>query len=104
LYLDISSVRDARYGGFKFWALIVDDYINFCWSILLQNKSDLKEKMFSLLTDLSIAGIDVKYIRCDDSGENKSFYNSCREKGFKIKFEFSGPRIPQCNGKAKRKF
>jgi hypothetical protein len=60
LYLDISSVRDASYGGSKFWALIVDNYIDFCWSIFLKNKSDLKEKMFSMLTDLTIAGIDVK--------------------------------------------
>jgi hypothetical protein len=29
------------------------------------------------LTDLNISGIDVKVIRCDDSGENKSFYDSC---------------------------
>jgi len=104
LYLDISSVRDASYGGSKFWALIVDDYTDFCWSIFLKNKSDLKDKMFSLLTDLHIAGIDVKYIRCDDSGENKSFHNACRDKGFKIKFEFSGPRTPQRNGKVERKF
>jgi hypothetical protein len=29
--------------------------------------------MFTLLTDLKITGIDIKYIRCDDSGENKAF-------------------------------
>jgi hypothetical protein len=104
LHYDISSVIDSSYGGSKFWALIVDDYTDFCWSIFLKNKSDLKEKMFSMLTDLSIAGIDVKYIRCEDSGENKSFYNSCSEKGFKVKFEFSGPRTPQRNGKVERKF
>jgi hypothetical protein len=33
--------------------------------------------MFILLTDLKIAGIDMKYIRCDNSGENKAFYYAC---------------------------
>jgi hypothetical protein len=57
LYYDISSVIDSSYGGSKFWALIVDDYTDFCWSIFLKNKSDLKEKLFSLLTDLKIAEV-----------------------------------------------
>jgi predicted secreted protein len=75
VYLDISSIKDVGYGGSKFWVLIVDDYTNYCWSIFLKNKSELKEKMFPLLTDLKIAGIDIKHIRCDDSGENKAFYD-----------------------------
>ena len=54
--------------------------------------------------DLKIAGIDLKHIRCDDSGENKAFYDACRTKGYNIKFEFSGPRTPQQNGKVERKF
>ena len=84
--------------------LIVVDHTDFSWSIVLKNKSELKRKMFSMLTDLNIAGINVKYIRCNDSGENKSFYRACREKGYKITFEFSGPRTPQRNGKVARKF
>ena len=60
--------------------------------------------MFTLLKDLKIAGIDIKYIHCDDSGDNKLFYNACHAKGYNIKFEFSGPRTPQQNGKVERKF
>jgi hypothetical protein len=95
LHLEISSIRDASYGGFKFWALIVDNYTDFCWGIFLKNKSELKDKMFTLISALSIAGVDVKYICCNNSGENKSFHNACCDKGYKIKFEFSGPRTPQ---------
>ena len=104
VYLDISSIKDASYGGSKFWALIVDDYTDYCWSLFLKNKSELKSKMLTLLTDLKIAGIDIKFIRCDDSGENKSFYEACRTYGHNIKFEFSGPRTPQRNGKVERKY
>jgi hypothetical protein len=60
--------------------------------------------MFTLLTDSKIAGIEVKYIRCDDSGENKAFYNACQSNGYLIKFEFSGPRTPHRNGEVERKF
>jgi hypothetical protein len=102
--LDISSIKDVSYGGSKFWVFIVDDFTDYCWSMFLKNKSELKEKMFPLLTDLKIAGIDIKYIRCDDSGENKAFYDACCTKGYTIKFEFSGPRTPQQNGKVERKF
>jgi hypothetical protein len=60
--------------------------------------------MFPLFTDLKIAGIDIKYICCDDSGENKAFYYACCTKGYNIKFEFSDPSTPQRNGKVERKF
>ena len=71
--MDISSIKDLSYGGFKLWALIGDDYTDYCWSISLKNKSELKHKIFTLLTDLKIAGIDGKFVCCDDSGDNKSF-------------------------------
>jgi hypothetical protein len=59
----------------------------------LKTKGNLKVKVMTLLTDLKIAGVEVRFIRCDDSGE-----------GYGIKFEFSGPRTPQRNGKVERKF
>jgi hypothetical protein len=33
VYLDISSIRDESYGGSRFWAMSVDDYTDYCWSI-----------------------------------------------------------------------
>jgi hypothetical protein len=104
VYLDISSIRDESYGGFCFWALLVDDYSDYCWSIFLKKKSDLKSKVMTLLTDLKIAEINVKYIRCDDSGENKALFDACQTQGYGVQFEFSGPRTPQQNGKVERKF
>jgi hypothetical protein len=74
LYLDISSFKDLRYGGFKFWALIVDDYTDYSRSIFLKNKGESKNMMFILLTDLNISGINVKVIFYDDSGEKMSAY------------------------------
>jgi hypothetical protein len=70
----------------------------------LKNKSNLKSKVMTLLTDLKIAEINVKYIRCNDSGENMALFDACQAQGYGMKFEFSGPRTPQRNGKVERKF
>jgi hypothetical protein len=70
LYIDISSIKERSFGGAKFWALIVivDDYSNYCWSFVMKNKSDLKTRIMTLLTNLKIANRIVKFIRCDDAG------------------------------------
>jgi transposase InsO family protein len=104
LYADISSIQERSFGGSKFWALVVDDFTDYCWSFVLKNKSDLKGKIKTLFTDLKIAGIDMKYIRCDDAGENRVMKDDSEIKPFEIKFEFSRPRSPQRNGKVERKF
>jgi hypothetical protein len=62
VYLDISSIKGESYGGSCFWALVVDDHTDYCWSLFLKAKSDLKGKFLTLLTDLKIAGLDVKFI------------------------------------------
>jgi hypothetical protein len=103
LYIDISSIKNESYSASKFWALIVNNYTDYCWTLFLKYKSDLKDKMFTLLSDSKIAGIEVKYIRCDDYGENKALYLACRSNGYLMKFEFSGPRTPQRHDKVERK-
>jgi hypothetical protein len=56
------------------------------------------------LADLKIANRNVRFIRCDDAGKNMTMKNDPEIKSFGIKFEFSGPRNPQRNGKLERKF
>jgi hypothetical protein len=92
LYIDISSIAEKSFGEAKFWALIIDDYSDYYWSFILKRKSDLKEKVETLLTDLQITGLNVKLIRCDDAGENVSMKSDQDVKSFGVKFEFSGPR------------
>jgi transposase len=40
----------------------------------------------------------------DDAEKNASIERAFKEKCLGIKFEFSGPRTPQRNGKVERKF
>jgi hypothetical protein len=84
--------------------LIVDAYTDYCWSFVLKNKLDLKVKIKTLLTDLKITNQNVRFIRCDDSGENMTIKNDTEIKSFGIKFEFSDPKTLQRNGKVERKF
>jgi hypothetical protein len=102
--VNIRSIQERSFGGSKFWALVVDDHTDYCWSFVLKNKSDLKGKIKTLLTESRIAGIDVKYIRCDDTAENKIMKLDSEIKPFGIKFEFSGPRTSQRNRKVETKF
>jgi hypothetical protein len=57
-----------------------------------------------LLTDLKIVGLNLRFKRCDNTGENMTMKNDPEIKSFGIKFECSGPITPQRNGKVERKF
>jgi hypothetical protein len=104
LFIDISSIKEKGFGGAKFWALIVDDCTFDCWSFVMKNKSDLKGKIKTLLTDLKIAGLNARFIRCDNSGKRMMMKNYPEIKSFGVMFEFSGPRTLQRNEKVERKF
>jgi hypothetical protein len=86
--VDISSIKERSIGAAKFWALIVDDHTDYCWSFVLKNKLDLKIKIKNLLTDLNIANWNVKFIRCNHAGEIMTIKHDPEIKSFGIKFEF----------------
>ena len=48
-------------------------------------------------------GIDVKYIRFDNSGENRSLQKECEKQNLGILFEFTAPGTPQQNSIVERK-
>jgi hypothetical protein len=64
----------------------------------------LKIKVVELVRELKNKVRFVKFIRLDDAGENVFIKRACQEKFLGIKFDFSGPRTPQKNGKVERKF
>jgi hypothetical protein len=48
--------------------------------------------------------IQVKFLRLDNAGENYALEKECKQQNLAVKFEYSGPRTPQRNGKVERKF
>jgi len=101
LFIDISSIKSRNLGGSKFWLLIIDDATDF----FLKKKGDLSKTVRELINDLK-AKIQktVKYIRCDNAGENKSLEKDAKCDGLGIQFKWTAPGTPQQNGRVERKF
>jgi hypothetical protein len=70
VYLGKSSIKNKSYGGSCILVLVVDYYLDYCGSIFLKTKGEQKVKVMTLLIDLQIAGVNVKFVKCDDSSEN----------------------------------
>jgi hypothetical protein len=47
---------------------------------------------------------NVKFLLLDDAGKNFALEKICKKQNVDVKFEISGPRTPQRNGKVERKF
>ena len=69
----------------------------------MKQKSETKDIMIALIKELKQAyDIEVKTIRCDNSGENNALQRSCKQEGLGITFEYTAPNTPQQNGRVKR--
>jgi hypothetical protein len=70
----------------------------------LKKICDLKEKVASFIQELKAKKIDVKFVRCDNAGENKALEHHSNHVGIHVSFEYSGLRPPQRNDKVERKY
>ena len=62
--------------------------------------------MVNFLRRMKARGTPIKYIRCDNAGENKELQKKCLQTHdlCGIQFEFTSRDSPQFNGKIERKF
>ncbi len=105
LFLGISLPQTTSIGGKKNWLLVLDDCTDLAWSYFLKNKSNLKDEILALIKELKAKfGITVKYIRCDNAGENIALEKACEQEGLGITFKYTAPNTPQQNGRVERKF
>ncbi|MCP4747478.1 MAG: transposase family protein, partial [Desulfobacteraceae bacterium] len=87
------------------WLLVLDDCTDNGFSYFLKEKSQTSAVLIPFLKSLERHfGRAVKFIRCDNSGENQAFCNACAKEGLGIEFEFTAPGTPQQNGRVERKF
>ena len=71
----------------------------------MKSKSDTSRVMIELIKELKdLHGIQVKRIRCDNSGENQSFQKQAKEERLGLTFEFTARKTPQQKGHVERKF
>ena len=86
----MSSIKAKSYGGAKFWLLVMDDATGFIWSFFLKYKSQVKDKMIELIKDLDKKqGYKVKYLRCDNAGENLKVEEECLKLGLGTTMEYT---------------
>ena len=108
LFFDTSSVSEhSSLGGGRYWLCAVDDATAMTWSEIITTKDEVPGKMLTLIKNLKARGNVVKYLRCDDAGENKTLQATCEkaEEDYlrNIRFEFTSRETPQLNGKVERK-
>ena len=104
LFIDISSFKHESMGGKRHWLIVVDEFSDCSHSFFLKRKSDQIELFPIWIKELKAKyGIDIKYIRLDNSGENRSLQNECDKQNLGIIFEFSPPGTPQQNSVVERK-
>ena len=104
LFMDISSLKHESMGGKRHWLIVADEFSDCSHSFFLKRKSDQIELFPIWIKELKAKyGIDIKYIRLDNSGENRSLQNECDEQNLAIIFEFSTPGTPQQNSVVERK-
>ena len=104
LFIDISSFKHESMGGKRHWLIVVDEFGDCSHSFFLKRKNDQIELFPDWIKELKAKyGIDIKYIRLDNSGENKGLKDECEKQNLGIIFEFTAPGTPQQNSVVERK-
>ena len=90
-------------GGKRHWLIVVDEFSDCSHSFFLKRKSDQIELLPVWIKELKAKyGIDIKYIRLDNSGEKRSLKQECDKQNLGIIFEFTAPGTPQQNSVVER--
>ena len=104
LFIDISSFKHESMGGKRHWLIAVDEFSDCSHSFFLKRKSDQIVMIPIWIKGLKTKyGIDVKHLRLDNSGENRSLQKECEKQNLGILFEFTAPGTPQQNSVVERK-
>ena len=78
MYLDISSKKDESLIGRRHSAMLVDEATRYKHSFFLKKKSDQVDMVSSWLKGLKDKhNIQVKFIQCNNTGENKKLEGQC---------------------------
>jgi hypothetical protein len=101
IFLDASGLYHETLWGNKYWFKAVDDYGQFGWKHFAPYKSKMVDFAESIIIQLKGKGLPVKYLCCDNAGENvKPLKTLCDAHGITIKF--TAPDMPQQNGVVER--
>jgi hypothetical protein len=81
----------------------VGEATSMVWSYFLRRKSETEKRMLEFILTMRARDQDmVKFIRCDNSPENKRLAEEVDKRGLKLNFEFTAPGKPKEKGKVER--
>ena len=104
VFIDICSLKQVSRWGNRHWLIAVDEFSDCSHRFFLSRKSDQIKLIPMWLKGLSKKhGIEIKRIRLDNSGENKSLQKECNKETLGVIFEFTAPGTPQQNSVAERR-
>ena len=104
VFMDICSFKQVSRGGNRHWLVVVDEFSDYTHSFFLKRKSDQIQIMLIWIRTLSKKhNIEIKRIRLDNSGENRSLQKECDKANLGITFEFTAPATPQQNSVVERR-
>ena len=104
IFIDICSFKQVSRGGNRHWLIAVDEFSDYSQIFFLSRKSDQIKLIPMWIKSLSKNyGIEIKRIRLDNSGENKSLQKECNKENVWVIFEFTAPGTPQQNSVAERR-
>ena len=104
VFIDICSFKLVSRGGNRHWLIVVDEFSDCTHSFFLTKRSDQIMMIPMWIRGLSNKyKIEIKMIRLDNSGENRSLQKECDKANLGICFEFTAPGTPQQNSVAERR-
>ena len=104
VFMDICSFNQVSRGGNRHWLIVFDEFSDYTHSFFLKRKKDQIQIMLIWIRTLSKKhNIEIKKIRLDNSGENRSLQKECDKANLGITFEFTAPGTPQKNSVAERR-
>lgn len=105
IYVDISYIQSLSMGRSTYWVMEIDEASRFKISKFIPVKKNMSMAVLQIAKEYKSYGKAVKYVRCDNEGENLSIEETLRDNGFdKIHVEHTSPGTPQQNGIVERGF
>ncbi len=105
IMIDIISTKNKKQMKIgRFWLIVVDEATYMKWSCFLGTKKQQVPLLLGLIKKLKEMGQRVRYIRCDNAGENITLQKELNNEGSNIQFKFTARQTPQQNRKVERAF
>ena len=109
MFVDLAWFKQPEDGPHiskRFWRMMVDERSQFKVSDFYETKNGMVTPTVEKLFQWKEKGLNVKWIRCDNAGENLALQQTCLSKDWKltVDFEFTARDTPQHNYLVERGF